>query len=284
MIILLILFILAILLVFFESAREMKYVKITKYIIESDKISNDYRIAVISDLHNRIIGKENQFIVDAINEISPDFVIAAGDMINNEKPMRSDNTVALLTTLAEKYKIYCVNGNHEQFLKQKKAGNDYFQIYKNNLKNKGITYLENRKISLDEKTDLTGFDIPTGLYKRFSLNKKLPAGCIKDHVGVSDKSKFNIMITHNPVYFEDYSLWGADLVISGHMHGGIIRLPYFGGVISPQCVFFPPYDAGVFRDFNSTMVVSRGAGSHTLNIRVSNYPEIVELEIHKRRK
>jgi predicted MPP superfamily phosphohydrolase len=89
-----------------------------------------------------------------------------------------------------------------------------------------------------------------------------------------DKSKCNLLIAHNPDYFEKYAQWGADLVLSGHVHGGIMKLPLVGGVIAPSYRIFPKYDGGIFRSGKTTMLLGRGMGSHTLPFRFFNPAEL----------
>ena len=94
---------------------------------------------------------------------------------------------------------------------------------------------------------------------------------------------FQILLAHNPDYFPAYAAWGADLVLSGHLHGGVIRLPLLGGVISPRLHLFPHYDGGKFTCGNSTMIVSRGLGMHTIPFRFNNPGELVDITIRKRK-
>ena len=96
---------------------------------------------------------------------------------------------------------------------------------------------------------------------------------------LKDRSCFQILMAHNPEYFRTYRRWGADLVLSGHVHGGIVRLPFFGGVISPRVRLFPQYDGGHFTKENKDLIVSRGLGSHTIPFRLWNPGELVEIEL-----
>ena len=91
--------------------------------------------------------------------------------------------------------------------------------------------------------------------------------------------QFNILLAHNPAYFKEYVSWGADLILSGHVHGGVIRIPFFGGVFSPEKIFFPEYDAGLFESRDSIMVVNRGLGYSKVNLRLFNRPEISFIEL-----
>ena len=96
-------------------------------------------------------------------------------------------------------------------------------------------------------------------------------------IGRPDPDSFHILLAHNPDYFPRYAEWGADLVLSGHVHGGIMKLPLLGGVISPSLRLFPKYDGGLFEERNSRMILGRGLGSHTIPIRVFNPGELIEI-------
>jgi predicted MPP superfamily phosphohydrolase len=81
------------------------------------------------------------------------------------------------------------------------------------------------------------------------------------------------------MYFKEYIGWRADLVLSGHVHGGLVRLPFIGGVISPQVRLFPKYDAGLFSEQGYNMVVSRGLGTHSYMPRFFNPPQLLVIKI-----
>ena len=91
---------------------------------------------------------------------------------------------------------------------------------------------------------------------------------------------FQILLAHNPDYFPAYAAWGADLVLSGHLHGGVIRMPLLGGVISPQVRLFPEYYAGTYFRGKSEMILSRGLHMHSFRIRLFNMPELSCVTLH----
>lgn len=109
----------------------------------------------------------------------------------------------------------------------------------------------------------------------------MPEGYIESLIG-EKTNIYTILVAHNPEYFDDYAEWGANLVLSGHIHGGMVRLPYLGGVISPKVRLFPEYDAGLFEKNGSYMILSRGLGMHTIPVRINNRAELVE--VHLKRK
>jgi hypothetical protein len=111
----------------------------------------------------------------------------------------------------------------------------------------------------------------------------MPNGIIVERLGALHEDKYNILIAHDPDFFDEYVDFGPDLVLSGHLHGGMIALPGIGGIISPQLQLFPKYDFGVFNKKNTTMIVSRGIGWHSIPIRIFNKAEIVTVTISNSR-
>ena len=102
---------------------------------------------------------------------------------------------------------------------------------------------------------------------------------VTEALGAPKEGCCNVLLAHNPVYFDTYAAWGADLTLSGHLHGGIVRLPLLGGVISPQMKLFPDYTRGCHTKENHRMIVGAGLGSHTIPIRINNPPELVVIDV-----
>ena len=126
----------------------------------------------------------------------------------------------------------------------------------------------------NSQINILGLHLTDGYYKRF-IKKPLDRSYLNQLLGEANEDEYNILIAHNPDYFDVYSDWGADLVLSGHNHGGLVRLPFVGGVISPRLRLFPKYDYGMFSDKHSTLILSNGLGAHSLKIRINNIPELV---------
>ena len=99
-------------------------------------------------------------------------------------------------------------------------------------------------------------------------------------LGKAKEDTFNILLAHNPEFFPSFRKWNPDLTLAGHVHGGVMRLPFIGGVISPSFRIFPHYDGGVFQEEGKQMIISRGLGSHTIPIRIFNPGELVVLQLH----
>lgn len=240
------------------------------------RIRKSVRAVLLADLHNKCYGKGNRILVEAIREQKPDVILIAGDILTARPGKSLEPALHFLRELAEEFPVYYGNGNHEQRLKL------YPQVYGNMaeeygqaLKEMGIEPLVNSHVNLTESgITVYGAEISKEYYRRF---KKTPME--KEYLGkllgIPDNSRYTVLLAHNPDYFSDYAQWGADLTAAGHVHGGVIRIPFLGkGVISTSLRFFPKYDGGIFKDGESTMLLSRGLGMHTIPIRLFNPGEL----------
>lgn len=257
--------------------------KVTKYEIGLKKtIDNDINIVMLSDLHDTDTGENNSKLLDAIDDINPDFVLIAGDMITSYKQPVYDSTCTMdfLERLSGKYKVYYSLGNHEdRYLQDMDKFPGKYEALSKFCKEHNIELLNNESKYLEEyNCRIYGLTIPIECYKRF-VSPKLPEGYIDEVLGKASDDNINILLAHNPDKFDDYVKWNADIVCSGHVHGGIVSLPVLGGVISPQVKLFPKYDAGVFSENDTTMVLGRGLGWHTIPLRIFNKAELVHIVI-----
>lgn len=253
---------------------------IREYDCSSKKLEKDMKIVLLSDMHNKSFGKNNWKLVRSINEVCPDLILIAGDMYTAAKGQGAGEVQTLMESLADKYSVYYGNGNHEQktALYPKEYGNVY-QDFAKELERLGVRHLVNQKASLaSPKIMIYGLELDREYYRKFK-NKKMDKGYLDRLLGKPNSLEYNILIAHNPDYFEDYAAWGADLVVSGHVHGGLMRLPFLGGVISPAMRLFPKYDGGIFETGSSSMVLSRGLGTHTLPVRIFNPGELVIIRL-----
>ncbi len=242
------------------------------------------RIAVIADLHNRLFGEGNNELVETVQQQYPDLIFSLGDLTVCRRGKEADISVgaALLKRLACDCPVYCVNGNHEYRAKVYPAS--YPGVYarlSGELKNAGITLLENAKAQIDlagTRLTLYGLELPLKYYRKWS-KEFVTADQIRGRIHSPDKDRYNILLAHSPVYFESYALWGANLTLSGHLHGGTVRLPLLGGVISPQMKLFPRYAYGMFEKYGRRMIVTSGLGTHSCAMRINNPPEVVVLNL-----
>ena len=273
--------------VIIENIRELSSFRTVIYEITSSKlkgIKKKKRMVFLSDLHNYNYGSENDKLLKAIKRSNPDLILIGGDMLVRKDGCSYKETLKTLSKLPEICPVYYANGNHEQKLKElPEQYKQSYKDYRNSLMQMGIHFLENtsKEIFLDDmQFRITGLEIPLYGYARFG-KRSLSVEEITTRIGDSKNSEniFEILLAHNPMYMKEYFAWGADLILSGHLHGGVIRLPFLGGVVAPNFQLFPKYSGGIYREKKQTAVVSSGLGSHSIPIRLWNHAELVVLEL-----
>ncbi len=275
---------------------ERKLILTTKHTISSAKLPvslNNTSFVLLADLHNCTFGKNNSRLIKRIKAMEPDFIIIAGDMVNKKEICYPSNAYVLMEQLAKSYKLYYAYGNHEQRLerigkdasiqwtKEDKEYHSTWVEFKKRLEAAKVTFLDNESTIFTSNSSslrITGLSLRPD-YFEFNASKELPLKELNELVGESSKEHFQLLIAHNPVHFNAYASWGADLTLSGHLHGGMMRLPGIGGVISPQAKLFPKYDKGKHTEGDSHLIVSRGLGSHSIMPRLFNIPEIIYVKM-----
>ena len=258
----------------------------TDYEIETEKFpaGKRLRLLVLSDLHDRVYGPENEKLLDLMKSCEPDAILLTGDILTASRKKDPNQVFAFLTKSSKIAPVYYAPGNHERKIKEKKETfGILYDVFRRTLKQNQICYLENEKTDLDENVCLYGLDLDLKYFPKLPYKNKKPiytAEEMEEDLGKMDPSRYNIILAHSPRYFNAYAASGADLVLSGHYHGGAVRIPKLGGVISPQFVFFPEYDKGVYKKENTEMIVSSGCGSHKVHLRLFNKPEVMVVDIH----
>lgn len=267
-----------------EMIRELRDFRVTKYQICSQKlngIKREKKIIFLSDLHNRMYGEENERLLESIRNQHPDLILIGGDMLVRKDGNSYDKTVHFLAKLPGICPVYCANGNHEQKLKELPDKYEQsYEEYKKALTASGIHMLENASetVKLDEvPVKLSGLEIPLGAYARFG-KKELSLKEITDRIG-EHGDDYQILLAHHPGYMKEYLAYGADLILGGHYHGCVVQLPWIGGVISTNFTLFPKYSGGIYQEGEQTAVVSRGLGTHSVPLRLWNWPELIVLEL-----
>ena len=253
---------------------------VRKYRFSSPKIQKNLRMVMMSDLHNYQYGRENKTLFDAIVEASPDIIVVAGDMITANTKEKFEKTLEMLTKLNEQYPVYYAYGNHEQKISlYRDRYGDMGERFDAALKETGVRILRNARVEIpDTGVIINGLELEHAYFQRFHT-KPMADDYLQKLMGVPDKEKYQVLLAHNPEYFKEYAAWGADLTLSGHIHGGIVRLPFFGGVISPAIRFFPKYDGGLFEEYDAAMVLGRGLGTHTPKVRMFNPAELLVIDL-----
>lgn len=250
--------------------------QITEYKINDPGIPaafSGYRIVQISDLHNCQYGKGNVRLIREISRQKPDIIVITGDLIDS----RMTNVEIALDFVREAAKIapvYYISGNHEALLKN-------YDDIRLELARLGVTVLENQKTVLQRNRSyitLVGLTDPsfTNYYEE-KQRWDITDSALTDLCSPEDG--YSILLSHRPELFDIYAKHGCRLVLTGHAHGGQVRLPWIGGLFAPGQGFFPQYDAGIFKEGQTSMVVSRGVGGKVILPRVNNRPEIVVVEL-----
>ena len=233
------------------------HIVVTTYEYEADF---DMKIVQISDLHNQMFGFGQKKLLGKIDDIAPDIIVVTGDVLDSN---HTSYRLALdfFEGAVKIAPVYYVTGNHEMWLKR-----DHREKYESFLaeaERKGVVFLDKKTVSLE--------------------NVVLAGAGDDSHTVPYDweASKLKILLSHDPAQYEAYIESGADIVFTGHVHGGQIILPGKGGVFSPDFTFFPEIYEGEHHYGSMVMYVSRGLGNSVLPVRINNYPEIVVLSIHK---
>mgnify|MGYP004683071523 FL=1 len=263
-----------------ESHRENRKISFSSYRIKDKRLKKNAKIVMISDLHNACYGEKNSELLHVVETISPDLILVAGDVIVGKTGLSVDTGVDFLNSLGESFPVFVGKGNHEMRTSIYEKYGDMWENLYERTKDK-VHWLINDSIFLaDYNMTIYGLDMKPEYYRRF---KKLymDSAYLEEELRKPDKRSYNILIGHDPDYFEEYAAWGADLCVSGHVHGGLIIIPHLGGLISPMIKFFPKYYKGVYNIGDSHMIVSAGMGLHTLKIRVNNEPDIVTINLVK---
>ncbi len=251
------------------------------YQFRSKKIKKRCRMVMLSDLHDKEYGKENCRLIEAIDQAEPDLILIAGDMLTaNDR--KTDDRVALhlVQQLARKYPVYYGMGNHEYRLKiYRYSCNNQYLHYEQGIKAAGVHLLQNATAVLKEYgIEISGLEMARAFYKRWK-HTEMPEQYLREVLGEAGRENFQLLIAHNPDYMQRYAEWGAELVVSGHVHGGVVRIPGLGGLISPMMHLFPYYDGGLYEEGGCRMVLGRGLGMHTIPLRLFNPGELVVITL-----
>ncbi len=283
----LVLLVLGVLLVLFFrwGYRENQHLVLTRYSIESKEIPAGFdgcKIAFLSDLHNNEFGEKNQRLKEALLAEKPDLVLIGGDMMVGKPGVSYAVALELVLWIQGHFPVIYGMGNHEYRVRQNTVlYQTLYQEYAGALKEKGIEILDNERRYWErngERIVIYGLTIGQYYYKRLKI-EEMDKEYLTDCLGKREEG-FSILLAHNPVHFPAYAQWGARLVLAGHNHGGVMRLPWLGGVVSPNYRIFPEYDVGEFHRGESTMLLSAGLGSHTLPFRFFNPPELLIIRLH----
>ena len=282
-----------------------KNIFVREYKIQSKKITekfNNYKIVQITDVHSIRNDIELEKIVNKIKSQNPNLICVTGDLIdsdyysyqnslyeNNDINQIEELTVKFMKNLKEIADTYYIYGNHEMMLLDDPENNKF----KSDLEELGIKILNNKIAEIEingEKINLVGIQDPATLYKdeKYSNikgnNKNKAQAILNDlflEIPEENKNNFTILLSHRPEYFELYDKYNIDLSLTGHTHGGIVKLPIIKGIYAHPQGWLPKYSYGIYKTNDFSMIVSGGIGYSKLPIRIFNPPEICTITLEK---
>lgn len=259
------------------SAYERRTLEYARYDIDGGgKAADNVRLVFLSDLHEREFGKDNSRLLEMIYKADPDAVLIGGDMIiadkNHPENIRTGVTRRLCAELVKKYPVFYSEGNHEQRLPD--------DSFIESLRKTGVRYLRDETVNWKYNISITGLNLEKGQYLPVIPQNPDPEKMLSK-VGCPDTKRFNILMPHSPLFLKSYASMHADLVLSGHFHGGTIRLPGDVGLMTPQYQFFNTNVVGLKRFGRTFMIISSGLGTHSINLRINNKPQVVVVDIKK---
>ena len=261
---------------------ELQHFNRTRYEITSDKLTEEHKWLVISDLHLWQYGKHNKRLVAAVREEAPEAILMPGDLIVHTQPEKFSVAEELMVQLTQIAPVYLANGNHESRLEDPQSeAYEPYQRLKKRLRELGVHFLNNEQEILKTGADeivICGLELPLDYYKK-GVQTPLAEDELVNCLGEADASRYQILLAHTPKYVPEYFAWGADLSLSGHYHGGLVCIPGIGSIISPQFELFPKYSFGRFDEGGHTALVSRGMGTHTFHVRIFNRSELLVVTV-----
>lgn len=245
-----------------------KWLCVTHLTVEAD-VSEGLRIVHMSDHHGAWFGLRQQWLGAVVDRQQPDVIVMTGDFIDFRGDERASRVLLrLLTQIAP---VYCVTGNHEKYEKDAERG--VYEGWLDGIEESGARLLRGETVSLTDEISLTGADD--------IAFQDDPEAYPEYLAGLGGQAQgYSILLMHRPERFDDAAAAGFDLTLSGHVHGGQIRLPFIGGLYAPGQGFLPEYTAGLYdHESGAQMIVNRGLGSSGFPQRIFNRPEVTVIDI-----
>lgn len=241
------------------------------------------RFVFVSDLHNVELGARNKNLLQAIRSQKPDAVLVGGDTMVAKPGVPMDAALEFIRNVSAEFPVYYANGNHECRLRiYPEVYGDMYERFLEGIEKAGVNHLVNQSKYLSIRgipVAVHGFEADREYYHRFE-DKVMDVSEVQHNLGIPKEGYYHILLAHNPDYKGAYFGWGADLTLSGHCHGGVVRFGEHLGLISPNMKLFYGFCHGKFEEPSGRcMIVSAGLGEHTVPLRIHNPRELVAVEI-----
>ena len=252
---------------------------LAEYTVGTPAVIHPMKLLLVGDLHMNDYGDQNREILDACFEAAPDAVMCTGDMINGSHPDETDTAVHFLRRLTEAAPVYAVNGNHETMVRDVPEA---YRTYMRALAKSGVQVLNNRTYHVEivgNPVSVTGIELPRSCYKKFRRHG-ISEKALEKMIGTGpEQGTFSVLLAHNPYFADSYFSWGADLILSGHNHGGVMRLGDTKSLLSPYGYPLPKYGYGHFQKDDKHLIITSGLGEHTIPMRIHNPLEAVLITV-----
>ena len=246
---------------------------VKKYAIGTEKLEagTSMRVVLLADLHSHVYGGDQSPLVSKILGQDPDIILLAGDIADDRVSI--EGALLLLEGIKDAAPVFYVSGNHEYWSGDIRGIKEAVRGY-------GATVLEDeyREIAIDGvPLIVAGIDDPEWARYEYKASRKPMDEAFE---GLAAKKQYKILVAHRPEMIESYKKYPFDLVVSGHAHGGQVRIPFLlNGLVAPNQGWFPKYAGGVYRHGDLIHVVSRGLSFNPRLPRIFNPPEIVVIDI-----
>lgn len=228
------------------------------------------RIVELADLHGRVFGRGSRRLLAAVRRAEPDLICIDGDLFDEHTDLAM--LPPLLRGLCAIAPVYYVTGNHEWRVPGLRG-------ILAQMRTCGVTVLQDDWRVLRRGEDalvLAGTDDPCGPAER-----KTPAELIADIRAEAGEAAFLLLLTHRNDQLPQWSALGVQAVLAGHCHGGVVRLPFVGGLFGTDRRLFPAWDAGLYRQGETALYVSRGLGYTNVHFRLFNRPEVAVIVLRR---
>lgn len=266
----------------------MKSFKTSTYSMSSSRLTGSRKVtfAVLADLHGLVFGNNHQELYKAITDSHPDAILICGDMVVSRDMETLESAAGLLLRLCDQIPVFYALGNHEYKMLLRPETHTFYMNYEKLLTSAGVCFLHNEHMSAQlNGSDFVfhGLELPIEYYHKPN-SPALSLTSLEQLIGTPTQPGFHVLLAHNPKYGNTYFSWGADLILSGHYHGGIMRLGENYGLTSPQYLVLPPFCCGRFKRGQQQIIVSAGLGEHTIPIRIHNPRELLIVSLYPGKK
>ncbi len=253
--------------------------QVTEYTITSPRLPksfDSFTVVQISDLHNAVFGKDNEALLAKVREAQPDLVALTGDLVDSRHTDMESALRFVEQAVAIAPACY-VTGNHEARLKE-------YPELENSLKSLGVRVLNDAFFTLErsgQHIQIAGMQDPAFFGDYQTREEEAHHAAYSLSQMGHDPQQYTLFLSHRPELFDLYKQHGMDVALTGHTHGGQLRLPLIGALLVPNQGFFPKYDAGLFVEEGHALVISRGLGNSVIPLRFNNRPEVVVVTLKR---